>query len=71
MAYKLTPKENEVIACLISGYVSHKEIAAKMRISTGTVRSHLHNIYNKTDIDKRDKTSLVNAVYAGKIETEF
>ena len=47
-AYRLTPAESVVLAALCSG-LRAKEVAVRTRSSIATVRSHLRNIYSKTD----------------------
>jgi len=52
----LTEREREVLKCLVDGQ-SNKEIARSLGLSDGTVKVHLHNIYEKTGVNNR--TSLV------------
>ena len=42
--YKLTPREKEVLACVVNG-LSHKMIADTLFISYETVRTHIKHIY--------------------------
>lgn len=56
----LTPREHE-IAVLVSEGQPNNEIAALLGLSAGTVRIHLHNIYDKLDI--RNRTSLAALVF--------
>ncbi len=42
----LTPKERQVLIMLIKG-LSNKQIASSLKMSPGTVNSHLDNIYRK------------------------
>jgi DNA-binding CsgD family transcriptional regulator len=49
---ELTPKEREVLGYLIKGF-SNKQIAEFMKITTGTVNSHLDKIYSKLGCSNR------------------
>ncbi len=44
--FSLTPKERQVLIMLIKG-LSNKQIAKGLKMSPGTVNSHLDNIYRK------------------------
>ncbi len=48
----LTLRENEVLQCLSKGLL-YKEIAARLNITPGTVRQHIHNIYEKLHVQNR------------------
>ena len=48
----LTPREIEVVSMVAKG-LSNKEIGAKLFIAEGTVKIHLHNIYEKLGIGRR------------------
>ncbi|MDH3475274.1 MAG: response regulator transcription factor [Rhodospirillales bacterium] len=48
----LTPREIE-IARLVAAGLSNKEIARELSITEGTVKVHVHNIYEKLGIDGR------------------
>jgi DNA-binding NarL/FixJ family response regulator len=48
----VTPRELEIIRMIATG-LRNKEIAARLSISEGTVKIHLHNIYEKLDVDGR------------------
>jgi DNA-binding NarL/FixJ family response regulator len=56
----LTPREQQ-IARLVAEGLSNKHIGRRMGISEGTVKIHLHNIYNKLDVSNR--TSLATLVH--------
>ena len=50
--YAVTDREKEIIKCVIEGK-SNADIAGALVISLATVKTHLHNIYRKLDIDSR------------------
>lgn len=55
----LTSREAEVLQLVRSG-LSNKEIAARLVVSTGTVRTHLENIFEKLGVHSR--TAAIAAV---------
>ena len=59
LARLLSPKETEVVAMVAVG-MTNKEIAARLNISEGTVKTHLHTIYRKLNVQGRVEL----AVYA-------
>ena len=48
----LSPRETEILALLGKGYL-YKEIASRLGISTETVRTHIHNTYEKLHVRTR------------------
>jgi DNA-binding NarL/FixJ family response regulator len=48
----LTPRELEVTR-MISAGLRNKEIASRLKVSEGTIKFHLHSIYEKLQIDGR------------------
>jgi RNA polymerase sigma factor (sigma-70 family) len=56
----LSARENEVLQYLAKGLL-YKEIAEKLSISTGTVRQHIHKIYEKLHVQNR--TEALNKVF--------
>lgn len=52
----ITPREQEVLLLLIKGK-KYKEIADKLFISLPTVKTHVSNIYSKTDVRNRIELS--------------
>lgn len=48
----LTPREIDLVRMVAAG-LRNREIGEKLFISEGTVKVHLHNIYEKLDIDGR------------------
>ena len=59
----LSVRENEILQLLAKGLL-YKEIAIKLSISTGTVRQHIHRIYEKLHVQNR--TEALNKAF-GKI----
>jgi DNA-binding NarL/FixJ family response regulator len=56
----LSDRENEVLQLLADGLL-YKEIAERLYIGHGTVRQHLHNIYEKLHVNNR--TEAVNKYF--------
>jgi DNA-binding NarL/FixJ family response regulator len=56
----LSDRENEVLELLADGLL-YKEIAERLYIGHGTVRQHLHNIYEKLQVHNR--TEAVNKYF--------
>jgi DNA-binding NarL/FixJ family response regulator len=48
----LTPRERDVVRLIASG-LSNKSIAHRLGLREGTVKVHLHNIYQKLGISGR------------------
>jgi DNA-binding NarL/FixJ family response regulator len=48
----LTPREKEITR-LVSAGLRNKEIASKLFVSEGTVKTHLHHIYAKLKVRNR------------------
>ena len=48
----LTPREIEIVRMVAQG-LRNKAIAERLSISEGTVKVHLHNIYDKFGVDRR------------------
>jgi DNA-binding NarL/FixJ family response regulator len=57
---KLTTREREMLDLLAKGY-RYKEIADRLSISFETVRTHIHNIYEKLHVQSR--TEALNKVF--------
>jgi DNA-binding NarL/FixJ family response regulator len=60
IASVLTSREAE-IACLISRGLRNKEIARELHLSEGTVKMHLHHIYEKLRLGGRTQLALSTA----------
>jgi DNA-binding NarL/FixJ family response regulator len=54
----LTPREIEIVRMVAEG-LRNKAIAERLSISEGTVKVHLHNIYEKLGVDGRLELTLV------------
>lgn len=52
LASQLTPREIEILRLVAEG-LSNKEISERISISEGTVKVHLHNIYEKLHLKSR------------------
>ena len=50
--YDVTEREEQVLVLLVQGY-SNREIGEKLFISPATVRNHVHNIFQKTEVRNR------------------
>jgi DNA-binding NarL/FixJ family response regulator len=49
---QLSPREKEVLELLSKGFL-YKEIGDRLNIATGTVRQHIHKIYEKLHVQNR------------------
>jgi two-component system nitrate/nitrite response regulator NarL len=56
----LTSREREIVFALAEG-LSNKEVGRRLNISVGTVKVHLHNIYNKLGV--KNRTALAVLAY--------
>jgi len=55
--YGLTPRELEVVACIVEG-CSNRDIAKQFSISEETVKRHLSNVFDKTGVSTRLELAL-------------
>jgi DNA-binding CsgD family transcriptional regulator len=60
-APRLTPRQNELLHLLAAGH-TNSQIARRLGISEGTVRTHLENIYDKLGVSSR--TAAVTRTFA-------
>ncbi|MBR5559546.1 MAG: helix-turn-helix transcriptional regulator [Oscillospiraceae bacterium] len=51
-SYALTEREGEILECLLNGK-SQQEISEELIIALGTVKTHTHNVYQKTNASNR------------------
>ena len=59
----LTPREEDVLTLLSKGLL-YKEVAEKLFISVGTVKQHIHKIYDKLRV--QNKTEAINKFFKNK-----
>lgn len=59
--YHLTEREDEILHLLCEG-MSNSDICDALVVSMSTVKKHIYNLYNKTDVKSR--TQLVNLLYS-------
>lgn len=52
--YKLTKRQQEIIELIMEG-LSNKEIGTKLYITEGTVKTHIYNIFKKTEATNRNQ----------------
>jgi DNA-binding NarL/FixJ family response regulator len=57
-AVGLTPRESDVVRCVARGR-RNKEIARDLGISEGTVKMHLHNLYEKLSVSSRTELAIL------------
>ena len=63
----LSPRENEIVELLAKGLL-YKEIADHLNIVTGTVRQHIHKIYEKLHVQNR--TEAINKVQGTRYKAQ-
>jgi DNA-binding CsgD family transcriptional regulator len=63
-APRLTPRQNELLRLLAAGH-TNSQIARRLGISEGTVRTHLENIYGKLGVSSR--TAAVTRAFPGRV----
>lgn len=65
-SYPLTERENDVLSLIVEG-CSNAQIAERLYITVGTVKTHVRNILNKMAVDDRTQIA-VRALRAGLVE---
>jgi two-component system, NarL family, nitrate/nitrite response regulator NarL len=60
--YGLTPRELEVVTCIVEG-CSNRDIAKQFSISEETVKRHLSNIFDKTGVSTRLELALFSIAH--------
>jgi DNA-binding CsgD family transcriptional regulator len=61
---RLTPRQNELLRLLAAGH-TNSQIARRLGISEGTVRTHLENIYERLGVSSR--TAAVARAFPGRV----
>lgn len=69
LAEELTPRELEIVGLIADGLPS-KEIAARLGISTGTLKVHLNRIYRKTGVSTREELLRLADAYRDYLDQE-
>ena len=59
---RLTPRQNDLLRLLAAGH-TNTQIARRLGISEGTVRTHLEHIYDKLGVSSR--TAAVTRAFPG------
>ena len=62
---RLTPRQNDLLRLLAAGH-TNTQIARRLGISEGTVRTHLENIYDKLHVSSR-AAAVIRAFPAGSL----
>ena len=58
----MTSRESEVLLLLLQNK-NNQEISRELYISMGTVKSHIHNIFAKLNVTKRNQVKLLYTEY--------
>jgi len=61
---RLTPRQNDLLRLLAAGH-TNAQIARRLRISEGTVRTHLENIYDRLGVSSR--TAAVTRAFPDRV----
>jgi len=62
----LTERELEILALIVGGY-SNAQIAGRLYITIGTVKTHVRNILNKLSVDDRTQAAVL-ALRSGLVD---
>ncbi|MFB2897934.1 response regulator transcription factor [Aerosakkonemataceae cyanobacterium BLCC-F50] len=64
--HPLTKREIEILELIVEGD-TNSEIAEKLYLTVGTVKTHLRNIFNKLNVNDRTQAAVI-ALRAGLVE---
>ena len=56
--YELTQREQDILHCVLQS-MNNQEISATLFISVGTVKTHIHNIFTKMNVRKRNEAQFL------------
>jgi DNA-binding NarL/FixJ family response regulator len=62
---RLTPRQNDLLHLVAAGH-TNTQIARRLGVTEGTVRTHLQNIYEKLNVSSR--TAAVTRAFSGQVE---
>jgi two-component system nitrate/nitrite response regulator NarL len=62
----LTPREREVMLLVADG-LSNKDVGQRLSVSEGTVKAHLHSIYQKVDVQNRTALAKFAGLYRDRM----
>jgi len=62
----LTPREREIMLLVAEG-LSNKGVARRLDVSEGTVKIHLHNIYQKMEVPNRTTLTVFALAHAAEL----
>ena len=63
--FQPTARQREITALVVDG-LSNKEIARRLKISEGTVKVHLHNIYERYGV--RNRAALAALIFTDRTD---
>ncbi|SRR6266571_1017820 len=63
----LTPRERQVMLLVAEG-LSNKEVGRQLNVSEGTVKIHLHTIYQKVSVHNRTALANLARLYRDRVE---
>jgi len=55
----LTVRERQIVH-LVSKGLSNREVASRLNLAEGTIKAHLHNIYQKLPINNRTALAVLS-----------
>ena len=61
---RLTPRQTELLSLVAAGH-TNTQIARRLGVTEGTVRTHLENIYERLDVSSR--TAAVTRAFSGTL----
>ena len=64
----LTSREKEIVFALAEG-LSNKDVGRRLNLSEGTVKVHLHNIYNKLGVKNRTALTVLAFTDFARVRT--